>query len=148
MAGAVWSGGWGAGYECSCGHQELLYLTRLLLEHVHIDGRACAAAVHVQCMCSACAAAAPHNSMSNRQFPDPLPHLCPPRSLQRSRVERMASKIRQRVHINGHILVTRLVGELAALGEEESLVMRALVHMNQLGELQYRSERKVVHRVR
>ena len=51
--------------------------------------------------------------------------LLPTLPLQRARVERMSSKIRQRVHINGHILVTRLVGELAALGEEEALVMRA-----------------------
>ena len=60
----------------------------------------------------------------------------------------MASKVRQRVHINGHLLVRRLVDELVALGEEEQVVYRALLHMHGAGELQYRSERKVVHRIK
>jgi hypothetical protein len=33
----------------------------------------------------------------------------------------MAAKVRQRVHINGHIVVRRLVDELVALGEEDQV---------------------------
>jgi len=67
---------------------------------------------------------------------------------QRDRIHRLEEKVRRRLHIGSYITQRRLMDEMVALGESEMMVMRALCAMSAMGEIEFRRERSVVHRVR
>lgn len=65
---------------------------------------------------------------------------------QREQIHRVENRIRQRLHIGATMLTRRLMDELVALGESESMVMRALLIMAQLQQVTLKRERSVVTR--
>eukprot|EP00798_Chlamydomonas_sp_ICE-L_P022234 gene22234-29301_t len=67
---------------------------------------------------------------------------------QRDRIHRLEEKIRRRMHIGGYMTQKRLMDEMVALGESEQMVMRALLAMSAQGDVQFRRERAVLHRVK
>ena len=62
-------------------------------------------------------------------------------------VQRAEERIKQRLPIQGHMAVRRLVDDLKGLGEAEADVYRALLTLVNAGTLQFLSERKIVKRL-
>mmetsp|Transcript_129 Transcript_129/g.281 ORF Transcript_129/g.281 Transcript_129/m.281 type:complete len:744 (-) Transcript_129:832-3063(-) len=67
---------------------------------------------------------------------------------QRERIHRLEDKIRRRIHIGGSMKLRKLLDEMVAMGEPETLVMRALCALDAQGEFQMRRERTIVTRQR
>lgn len=72
----------------------------------------------------------------------------PANDTQRAQLRRLEEKIKRRMHIGAYMSQRRLLDEMSALGESEQLVWRALVVMQQAGEVEFRRERSLIHRVK
>jgi DNA replication licensing factor MCM5 len=67
---------------------------------------------------------------------------------QRERIHRLEDKIKRRVGVGSYITQKRLMEEMVALGESEMFVMRALLAMQGSGEIEFKRERTIIHRIR
>ncbi len=63
-------------------------------------------------------------------------------------MRRLEERIRRRLHIGAYMTTRRLLDEMVALGEPESLVLRVLMAMAAAGEVALTRERTTVHRLR
>lgn len=67
---------------------------------------------------------------------------------QLGHVRRLEERIKRRLHIGAYMTTRRLLDEMVALGEPESLVLRVLLTMAAAGDVNLTRERTMVHRVR
>ncbi|KDD71655.1 hypothetical protein H632_c4614p0 [Helicosporidium sp. ATCC 50920] len=67
---------------------------------------------------------------------------------QRAELRRVEEQVRRRVAIGAHVAERKLVDDLARVGFAEGLVRKALLFMQGAGEMEYRRERRLVHRVK
>ena len=66
---------------------------------------------------------------------------------QKAEMHNVQMQIKRRVSIGGFVSEAHLVDELVRVGMDGSLVRRALCYMVQCGELEYKKERRLVHRL-
>ncbi|KAG9456246.1 hypothetical protein H6P81_000754 [Aristolochia fimbriata] len=64
----------------------------------------------------------------------------------RSEIQQAETQIRRRMGIGSHISERRLIDELARMGMNESIVRRALLAMHARDEVEYKRERRIIHR--
>ncbi|GIL54329.1 hypothetical protein Vafri_9903 [Volvox africanus] len=67
---------------------------------------------------------------------------------QLGHVRRLEERIKRRLHIGAYMTTRRLLDEMVALGEPESLVLRVLLTMAAAGDVNLTRERTMVHRLR
>ncbi|GLC34924.1 hypothetical protein PLESTB_001178700 [Pleodorina starrii] len=67
---------------------------------------------------------------------------------QLGHVRRLEERIKRRLHIGAYMTTRRLLDEMVALGEPESLVLRVLLTLAAAGDVNLTRERTMVHRVR
>ncbi|KXZ53157.1 hypothetical protein GPECTOR_7g1049 [Gonium pectorale] len=67
---------------------------------------------------------------------------------QLGHVRRLEERIKRRLHIGAYMTTKRLMDEMVALGEPESLTLRVLLAMAASGDINLTRERTMVHRLR
>ncbi|GFR48027.1 hypothetical protein Agub_g9859 [Astrephomene gubernaculifera] len=67
---------------------------------------------------------------------------------QLGHVRRLEERVKRRLHIGAYMTTKRLLDEMVALGEPESLVLRVLLTMAAAGDVNLTRERTMVHRLR
>ena len=66
---------------------------------------------------------------------------------QKAEMQHVQVQIKRRISIGGFVSERHLIDELVRVGLNDSLVRRALLFLVQLGEFEYRKERRLIHRV-
>ena len=65
---------------------------------------------------------------------------------QKAEMQEVQMQIMRRISIGGLVGEKRMIDELVHVGLDDSLVRKALLYLVQLGELEYRQERRLIHR--
>ncbi len=67
---------------------------------------------------------------------------------QKAELRGVEVQIKRRVAINSYVSERKMIDELVRIGLNESLVRRALLYMQQSGDIEYRKERRLIHRIK